>query len=97
MLHVGIKRLSIPIILIRIHKRVVFGHNLMNTNKSHFFKLKRNFTKVLTLFSLATRNATCLGLRYYMLHYFKPTKILLPPSNSKRAAFNNKFTQTEVS
>jgi len=56
MLHVGTIRLSIPIILIRVHKRVVFGHSLMTTNKSHFLKIKRNFTKSLTSLSLATSN-----------------------------------------
>jgi len=73
-MHVGIKRLSIPIILIRVHKRVVFGHSVMNTNKSHFFKMKRNSTKGLNSLSLATRNTTRAGLHYYMLHYLKPTK-----------------------
>jgi len=73
MLQVGIKRLSIPIIVICVHKRIVFGHSLMTTNKSHFVKIKRNFTKGLPSLGLATSNTTRVGLHYYMLRYLKPT------------------------
>ena len=74
MLHVGIKRLSIAIIPIRVHKHVLFGHSLVTTDKSHFVKIKRNFTKRLTSLGLATSNTACVGLHYYMSYYLKPNK-----------------------
>jgi hypothetical protein len=44
MLRVGIERL----ILIRFYKHVVCGYGIMNTNKSHYFKMKRNIKEGLS-------------------------------------------------